>query len=153
MNKVIFSDFTIQNSQLFKWRYMSSIRVRRKSYLWGNNGEQPEVTWPEVTSRKSRDQKRPYPEPEVCYAHALPEVSQYLVWHFHRKWRQWPEVIMCACTTGTFCITTVVVQIHGYRRGGRVCACPTGSCAISPCGTFSPEVGYRKWRQFPAHFS
>ena len=34
---------------------------------------------------------------------------------------------------GTFCITTrVVVQVHGYRRGGRVCACPTGSCAISP---------------------
>jgi hypothetical protein len=53
------------------------------------------------------------------------------------------SVIVCACTTGTFCITTrVVVQVHGYlwpkvtRRGGRACACPTGSWAISS------EVGY-----------
>ena len=55
-----------------------------------------------------------------------------LVGPFHRKWRQWPEVIVCACATGTFCITTrVVVQVHGYRRGGRVCAYPTGSCPRS----------------------
>jgi hypothetical protein len=30
--------------------HVSSIWVRTKSYLWGSNGEQPEVTWPELTS-------------------------------------------------------------------------------------------------------
>jgi hypothetical protein len=65
-----------------------------------------------------------------------------------------PEVIVCACATGTFCITTrVVVQVHGYRRGGRVCAYTTGSCLrsslrklpkILPSGAFSPEFGHRK---------
>jgi hypothetical protein len=96
MNKVIFSDFTLQNSQLFKGRYMSSIWVRTKSYLWGNNGEQPEVTWPEETlsgtgSMRMRNRK-----------FAMP-----LVEPFHRIW---PEVIVCA--TGTFCITTrVVLQV------------------------------------------
>jgi hypothetical protein len=64
-----------------------------------------------------------------------------LVGPFHRKLRQWSEVIVCACATGTFSITTRgVVQVHGYRRGGRVCACPTGSCAIPPSGVFPPEV-------------
>jgi hypothetical protein len=42
---------------------------------------------------------------------------------------------------GTFCITTrVVVQVHGFRRGGRMCACPTGMCTIPPSGAFPPEV-------------
>ena len=84
-------------------------------------GEQP----------KSHDRKRPCPQPEICYAHAQPEVSQYPSGAFS------PEVtsvIVCACATGIFCITTrVVVQVHGYlwpkvtRSGGRACACPTGS--------------------------
>ena len=132
MNKVIFSDFTLQNSQLFKWRYMSSIWVRTKSYLWGNNGEHPEVTWPEVTSPEVT-----WPEETMsgtgsmlCTC-ATGSLAIPLVGPFHRKWRHWPEVIVCACPTGTFCITTrVVVHVHGYRRGGRVCACPTGSCGI-----------------------
>jgi hypothetical protein len=113
---------------------MSSIWVQKKSYLWGNNGEQPEVTWLEVTS------------PEVTWpvetmsgtgsmicACATGSFAIPLMGPFHRKWRQWSEVIVCACATGTFCINTrVVVQVHGYRRGGRMCACPTGSCAIPP---------------------
>ena len=101
MNKVIFSDFTLQNSQLFKWRYMSSIWVRTKSYLWGNNGEQPEVTWPEEALSGTRSM--------LCEtgSFAVP-----LVGPFHRKWRQWTEVIVCACAIGAFCITTrVVVQL------------------------------------------
>jgi hypothetical protein len=53
-------------------------------------------------------------------AHTQPEVTQYPpIGAFS------PEVMVCACATGTFCITTiVVVQAHGYRRSGRVCACP-----------------------------
>ena len=154
MNKVIFSDFTLQNSQLCKWRYMSSIWVRTKSYLWGNNGEQPEVTWREVTSPKVT-----WPEEtmsgtrSMLCACATGSFAIPLMGPFHRKWRQWSEVIVCACATGTFCITTRgVVQVHGYRRGGRVCACPTGNCAIPPSGAFPPEVGYRKWRHFPRAF-
>ena len=76
-------------------------------------GEQWGATGSHVTGsdRKSHDRKRRCPEPEVCYAQQ--EVSQYpLVGPSHRKWRQWPEVIVCACATGTFCITTrVVVQV------------------------------------------
>ena len=113
MNKVIFSDFTLQNSQLFKWRYMSSIWVRTKSYLWGNNGEQPEVTWPEEALSGTRSM--------LCEtgSFAVP-----LVGPFHRKWRQWTEVIVCACAIGAFCITTrVVVQLpwlpvtEGHPKG------------------------------------
>jgi hypothetical protein len=62
---------------------------------------------------------------------------KYVMRMHNRKFRNTPngtfspEVIVCACATGTFCITTrVVVQVHGYQRGGKVCACPTGSCAI-----------------------
>ena len=151
MNKVLFSDFTLQNSQLFKWRYINSIWVRTKSYLWQNNGEQPEVTSPEAT----------WPEvgsPEVCSTHAQPEVSQYtLVGPFHRKWRQWPEVIVCACATGTFCFTTrVVVQVPWLPVTEGVEGCAHAQPEVAqypPSGAFSPEVGYRKWRHFPAHFS
>ena len=85
MNKVIFSDFTLQNSQLFKWRYMSSIWVRTKSYLCGNNGEQPKVTSPEVA----------WPEEDLSgtgsmlCACATGSFAIPLVGPFHRKWRQW----------------------------------------------------------------
>ena len=44
---------------------------------------------------------------------------------------------MCACITGTFCITTrVVVQVHGGKRWKLR--------NFSPSGAFSSEVGYRK---------
>ena len=164
MNKVIFSDFTLHNFQLFKWRYMSGIWVRTKSYLWGNNGEQPEVTWPKVTSPEVTWPKVTAPEvtwseesmsgtENMLCACATGRFAISLVGLFHRKWREWPEVIMCACATGTFCITTrVVVQVHGCN-GWRVCACPTEVGQYPPSEAFSPEVGYRWWRHFPAHFS
>ena len=125
MNKVIFSDFTLQNSQLFKWRYMSSIWVRTKSYLWGNNVEQPEVTspkvaWPEVAWP---DESLSGTGRLLC-ACATGSFAITLVGPFHRKWRQWPEAMVCACATGTFCITTkVVVQVpwlpvtEGHPKG------------------------------------
>ena len=44
---------------------------------------------------------------------------------------------MCACATGTFCITTrVVVQVHGCK-GWKL-------RNFSSSGAFSSEVGYRK---------
>ena len=60
MNKVIFSDFTLHNSQLFKWRYMSGNEYGQSHICGGTMG----------SNRKSRDRKRPCPEPEVCYVHA-----------------------------------------------------------------------------------
>jgi hypothetical protein len=46
---------------------------------------------------------------------------KYVMHMCNRKFHNTPsrafslEVIMCACATGTFCITTrVVVQVHGY---------------------------------------
>ena len=112
------------------------IWIRTKSFLWGNNEEQPQITW-EVTMSGTGSM--------LC-ACATGSFAKPLVGPFHRKWRQWPEVIVCACATGIFYITTrVVVQVHSYRRSGRV-------YAISPCGAFSPEVGYRKWPHFPRAF-
>ena len=133
MNKVIFSDFTLQNSQLFKCRYMSSIWLRTKSYLWGNNGEQLEVTWPEVTSPEVTWPKETMSGTGIrLCACATGSFTIPLVGPFHRKWRQWSEVIVCACATGTFCITTrVVVQVHGYRRGG-MCAHAQPEVAQNP---------------------
>ena len=132
---------------------MSSIWVRTKSYLWGNNGEQLEVTWPEVTLPEVTWPEDTLPEPEVCYAHAQLEVSQYPYWSLFtgsdvsdRK-RPLPEVIVCACATGTLCITTrVVVQVpwlpvnEGHPKGWKDVRMPSEA--------FSPEVGYRKWRHF-----
>jgi hypothetical protein len=62
-------------------------------------GEQWGATGSHVTGRGPvRNQK---------YVMCMP-----LVGSFHQKWRQWPEVIVCACPTGTFCITTrIVVQV------------------------------------------
>jgi hypothetical protein len=126
MNKVIFSDFTLQNSQLFKWRYMSSIWVRTKSYLWGNNGEQPEATWPEETlsgtgSMRMRNRKF-YNAPSGAFS---PEVTgsdrvrnRYILYYYQSS------------------ITSTMVTCD--RR--------------SPEGVeraFLPEVGYRKWSHFP----
>ena len=151
MNKVIFSDFTLQNSQLFEWRYMRSIWVRIKSYLWGNNGEQPEVTWPEVTWQEEAMSRT---GSMLC---AIGSFAMPIMGPFHRKWRQWPEVIVCACATGTFWITTrVVAQLPWLPATEGVEWCAHAQPEVAqylPSGAFSPEVGYRKWRHFPAHFS
>jgi hypothetical protein len=117
MNKVIFSDFTLQNSQLFRWRYMSSIWVQTNSYLWGNNGEQPEVTWPEVTWPEVTWPEVTWPEEDLSgtgsmlCARATGSFAIPLVAFSPEV----TSVIVCACATGTFCIATrVVVQVHGY---------------------------------------
>ena len=62
-------------------------------------GEQWEATGSHVTGRGPVRNRK--------YVMCMP-----LVGSFHQKWRQWPEVIVCACPTGTFCITTrIVVQV------------------------------------------
>ena len=66
--------------QLCKWRYMSSIWVRTKSYLRGDNGEQSEVTWPEVTS------------PEVMWPEEIMSGTGSMI---------------CACAIGRFAIPLV----------------------------------------------
>ena len=58
------------------------------------------------------------------------------------------SVIVCACATGTFCISTrVVVQVQDRMSPdgveGRADAQPEVA-QYPPSGVFSPEVGYRK---------
>ena len=122
---------------------------------WGATGSDVTGSYMTGSDRKSHDRKRRCPEPEVCYAQ--PEVSQYpLVGPSHRKWRQWPEVIVCACATGTFCITTrVVVQVPWLPVTEGVEGCAHAQPEVAqypPSGAFSPEVDYRKWRHFPHAF-
>ena len=112
------------------------IWVRTKSFLWWNNEEQPQITW-EVTMSGTGSM--------LC-ACATGSFAKPQVGPFHRKWRQWPEVIVCACATGIFYITTrVVVQVHSYRRSGRVCAISplwgllTGSW-LQEVTSFSPRI-------------
>ena len=94
------------------------------------------------SNRKSRDrdQKTPCPEPEVCYAHAQLEVSQYPYWSLFtgsdvsdRK-RSLPEGIVCACATGTFCITTrVVVQVPWLPVTEGVEGCAHAQPEVAKC--------------------
>ena len=112
---------------------MSSIWVRTKSYLWGNNGEQPEVTWPDVTSPEVT-----WPEETMsgtgsmlCVC-ATGSFAIPLVGTFHRKW---PEMIVIMDTEG----------VEGYAHANR-------KLRNIPYWIFSPEVGYRKWRHFPRAF-
>ena len=54
---------------------------------------------------------------------------------------------MCACATGTFCITTRVVQVPWLpvTEGVEEYAHAQPEVAqYPPSGAFSPEVGYRK---------
>jgi hypothetical protein len=74
---------------LLKWRYMSStcIWVRTNSYLWGNNGEQSEVTWPEVTSPEVTWQEETMSGTgNMLCACATWSSAIPLVEPFHRKW-------------------------------------------------------------------
>ena len=108
---------------------MSSIWVLTKSYLWGNNGEQPEVTSPEVIW-----QEEALPGSGslscACATGSFTIFSPEVTGRGHdRKW--W-----CAHAQPVHFV--LLLEYHGYlwpkvtRRGWRVCACPIGSCAVGP---------------------
>ena len=90
---------------------MSSIWVRTKSYLWG---EQWRATGSHMTGSHVTESRMTGRGPA--------RNRKYVMRMHNRKFRNTPSgafspevtsAIVCACATGTFCITTrVVVQVH-----------------------------------------